>query len=190
MQIYKKYHSDVKTSYALGIHEQVLPYSFTKDISRSTSFYWKKENQQKYIGGEFADKIQSSLDDTKLFLDERLVFSRKTFVQFARLYITIINIIGKDNLVKLIKNNRDVFLNAFENISDDFPVNKNILLRFLGISKHRYMIWLNERTSYCNNSIIGQCFKRRPNQISSLEINVLKRYMNNPKNLVYSLFMG
>ncbi|WP_298507529.1 DDE-type integrase/transposase/recombinase [uncultured Kordia sp.] len=187
MQIYKKYHSDVKTSYALGIHEQVLPYSFTKDISRSTSFYWRREDPQKYIGGEFADKIQSSLDDTKLFLDQRLMFSRKAFVQFARLYITIINLIGKENLVKLIKNNKDVFLNAFENISDDFPISKHILLRFLGISKHKYMIWLNERASYCNTSIIGQCFKRRPNQISSLEINTLKRYMNNPKYKIWCI---
>lgn len=97
------------------------------------------------------------------------------------------NLIGKDHLVKLIKTNRNVFLNTFENITDDFPISKHVLLRFLDISKHRYMIWLNERASYCNNSIIGQCFKRRPNQISPLEINVLKRYMNNLKYKIWCI---
>jgi hypothetical protein len=57
MQKYKKYHTDIKTSFTLGIQDQVLPDSFLKDIPNSTSHYWKDEESEKHIGSEFAKNI-------------------------------------------------------------------------------------------------------------------------------------
>ncbi|WP_299770563.1 DDE-type integrase/transposase/recombinase [uncultured Dokdonia sp.] len=187
MQKYKKYHSNIKTSYALGIHKQVLPDSFTRDISHSTSHYWKHESPDKYIGSEFASSIENSLDDTKVFLDKRLEFGRKAFVEFGRIYLMILNLIGKENLLALIKGNRKSFVDSLENLSEDFPISKATILRFIGISNHRYRSWLNERKSFCTHSLIGQCFKRRPNQISPKEIRVLKQYMNNPNYKIWCI---
>ncbi len=127
------------------------------------------------------------MEDTKVFLDSRLTLSREAFVQFGRLYFTILSFIGKDNLQKLIKDNREVFINVVENIADDFPISKTVLLRFLQISNKRYTSWLSDRKFACSKSLTGQCFKRRPNQISPKEIQTLKTYMNNPNYKIWCI---
>lgn len=178
---YKKYHSDVKVCYALGIQDQLLPDTFTKQIPNTTSHYWKNEDPDKYVGGEFASGIQNALDDTKLFLDKRLTLGRKAFTKLGRLYIAIITLIGKENFKKLIKSNRNIFVDLIENLGDDFPIDMKVFLRFLQISKQQYAFWLSDRKFACSKSLIGQCFKRRPKQISNKEVIVLKKYMNNSK---------
>jgi len=178
MQKYKKYHTDIKTCYALGIHNEILPEKFIKEIPFSTSHYWKYEDPKKYIGTELAKGIQDNLEDTKVFLDSRLYFSRKAFIQLGRLYITLVTLLGKENIRKIIKANRNVFVDLIENLSDDFPIAKKDLLRFLMISNKQYAFWLNNRKFVCALPPIGQCFKRRPMQISNREIDILKKYMN------------
>lgn len=178
---YKKYHSDVKVCYALGIQNQILPDTFIESIPNTTSHYWKNQDPDKYVGGEYASGIQNALDDTKLFLDKRLTLGRKTFSKLGRLYIAIITLIGKENFKKLIKSNRNIFVDLIENLGDDFPIEKKVLLRFLQISKQQYAFWLADRKFACSKSLIGQCFKRRPKQISNKEVTVLKKYMNNSK---------
>ena len=178
MTKYKKYHTDIKTCYALGIQKELLPEKFVKEIPSSTSFYWKDLNAEKFVGSEFASGIQNNLDDTKVFLDSRLYFSRKAFVQLGRLYVTLLTLLGKENIRKVIKMNRNVFVDLIENLSDDFPIAKKDLLRFLMISKRQYTFWLSDRKFACSQSLVGQCFKRRPMQISNREIMILKKYMN------------
>ncbi|QQV02259.1 MULTISPECIES: hypothetical protein [Chryseobacterium] len=121
MQKYKKYHTDIKTCYALGIHNEILPERFIREIPGSTSHYWKNEHSEKYIGSEFSKRIQNNLEDTKVFLDSRLYFSRKAFIQFARIYIALVTLLGKENIRKIIKANRNVFVALIENLSEDFP---------------------------------------------------------------------
>lgn len=187
MQNYKKYHTDIKVCYALGIQKEVLPEKFTKEIPNSTSHYWKNKNPEKYVGAEFASGIQESLDDTKVFLDKRLYFSRKAFIRLGRLYITLITLIGTDNIKKLIKSNRNVFVDLLESLSEDFPIEKRSLLRFLQISTRQYQSWLSDRKFACHKSLIGQCFKRRPLQISPSEIETLKKYMNNANYKIWCI---
>ena len=180
MRKYKKYHTDIKMTFALGVQKHFLPESFLKEIPNSTSYYWKEENSEKYVGAEFAKGIQENLEDTKVFLDQRLYFSRMAFLQFARLYLTIISLIGKDDFKKLIKSNRNIVVDLLENLTENFPITKKDLLRFLMITNYQYAFWLSDRTFACTQSLIGQCFKRRPKQISNTEIIVLKKYINNP----------
>lgn len=187
MQKYKKYHSNIKTCFSLGIQNEILTEKFIKEIPSSTSHYWKYEDPKKYIGGELAKGIQDNLEDTKVFLDPRLHFSRKAFMKFARLYITLVHLLGKDNIRKIIKANRNVFVDLIENLSSDFPIAKKDLLRFLMISKKQYAFWLHDRKFICALSPIGQCFKRRPMQISNTEIAILKKYMNLSKHKTWCI---
>lgn len=64
---------------------------------------------------------------------------------------------------------------------EDFPIAKKDLLRFFMIKKQQYSFWLSDRKFACSKSLIRQCFKRRPKQISNKETTVLKKYMNNSK---------
>ncbi|MCW3162460.1 hypothetical protein [Chryseobacterium oryctis] len=57
MQKYKKYHSDIKVCYALGIQNEILPEKFVKEIPGSTSFYWKDIGAKKFVGSEFASVV-------------------------------------------------------------------------------------------------------------------------------------
>lgn len=180
MQKYNRYHSDIKMCYALGIQNEILPEKFVKDIPNSTSHYWKDLDAEKFVGSELVSKIQNDLDDTKVFLDHRLKLGRQAFAQLGRLYLTLITLIGKDHFKVLIRDNRSVFVDIIENLSDDFPFSKKEVLRFLMISKKQYSSWLHDRKYACEQSLIGQCFKRRPNQISNREMNILKKYMKNP----------
>lgn len=61
-----------------------------REISGSASHFWKHENPEKYAGPEFSKSIQNNLEGIKVFLDSYLYFSRKAFLQFVRLYITLI----------------------------------------------------------------------------------------------------
>jgi hypothetical protein len=87
---YKKYHSDVKVCYALGIQNKLLPDTFIESIPNTTSHYWKNQDPDKYVGGEFSSGIQNALDDTKIFLDKRLTLGRKAFSKAPFLYLQII----------------------------------------------------------------------------------------------------
>lgn len=165
----------------------MLPKYFTNEIPNTTSHYWKQENHQKYIGTEFVQDVRTSLDETKLFLDKRLVFAKKTFVQFARFYLIILNMIDREVLKKKIKEHRNTIFNQFEKLAEDFPIDKSQLLRFIKISKHQYQSWLSDRKYICTKSLINQCFKRRPNQISLKEINTLKRYMNHKRYKIWCI---
>lgn len=138
MSKYNTYHTEIKTCFALGLQEQLLPQTFIESIPNTTSHYWKNQDSDKYVGGEFASGIQNALDDTKLFLDKRLTLGRKAFLKLGRLYIAIITLIGKENFKKLIKSNRNIFVDLIENLGDDFPIEKKVLLRFLQISKQQY----------------------------------------------------
>ena len=65
MSNYNSYHSAVKSSYALGIENQVLPDSFTQKIPRSTTYDWKNNmNPDDFVGNEFATQIEKQTLNT------------------------------------------------------------------------------------------------------------------------------
>lgn len=87
MKKYKRYHSTIKSSYALGIHRQILPDSFTSSIPRSTSLEWKNLSPEKFVGNEFASQVENDLEQLKTILDERLRKVRIAFFAFCKLYV-------------------------------------------------------------------------------------------------------
>ncbi|QTE21132.1 DDE-type integrase/transposase/recombinase [Polaribacter cellanae] len=185
---YKKYHSDVKVTYALKLQDELLPNKFTSQIPNSTTSYWKdNEKPERYVGSEFASNIQTNLNDTKVFLDPRVHFGKEVFIQMARFYITILNLIGKERVFASIVKNKNVIVQLLENLNHNFPFEKKILLLFLNISQHRYSMWLGVHAFACDKSLANTCFKKRPNQVALFEIEVLKKYMNKKSHQFWSI---
>ncbi|WP_456442103.1 DDE-type integrase/transposase/recombinase [Psychroserpens sp.] len=175
---YKKYHSDVKTTYALGLQKELLPNKLTDKIPNSTTSYWKEnERPERYIGGEFASNIQSNLNDTKVFLDPRVSLGKDVFIQVARFYITILSLIGKQRVFASIVQNKNIIVQLLENLHPNFPFDRKLLLLFLNISPRQYSMWLGIHANACDKSLANTCFKKRPNQIALFEIEILKDYM-------------
>lgn len=166
----------VKTSYALGIDKEILPKTFTDTIPRSTSQNWKNINPQDFVGNEFAEKVEANLDQVKLMLDERLKKMRLVFYSFGRLYLSILNFIGKDNFRKLILQNKSTVMDLFENLPMECDI--NIICHLLHITPHQLRVWKYYRSFLCVESIVGYCRKRFPNQISQKEHNTLKSLMS------------
>lgn len=185
MNNYKSYHSAVKTSYALGIQNQVLPDSFLKSIPRSTTQNWKEIRPDKFVGGEFASQIETDLEKVKTILDERVKKLTTAFYSFCRLYISIIEFIGKKNFEKIILQNKESVIDLVNNLPAEF--NRDLVCRFLQITPHQFKIWNNNRLYKCALTAIGYCRKRFPNQISQKEINTLKSLMSRKRFNTWSI---
>ena len=184
MNSYKSYHTTVKTSYALGIQNQVLPNSFINSIPRSTSQNWKDINPDKFVGGEFASQIETNLEKVKTLLDERVKKLTTAFYSFCRLYISIIEFIGKKNFEKIILQNKESVIDLVNNLPVEFD--RDLVCKFLQITPHQFKIWNNNRLYRCVFTAIGYCRKRFPNQISQKEINVLKSLMSRKRFQTWS----
>lgn len=185
MKKYKRYHSTIKTSYALGIQQQVLPHSFTSSIPRSTTQNWKELDPEKFVGNEFASQVENDLEKVKLILDERIKKMTSAFYAFCRLYLTILEFIGKKNFEKIILQNRESVIDLISNLPLEF--NRNLVCKFLQITPHQFNIWKSNRNFKCTISLIGYCSKRFPNQISQKEINILKSLMSRKRFLSWSI---
>lgn len=176
MKRYNRYHSTIKTSYALGIQEQVLPEYFTKSILRSTTQNWKELQPEKFVGNEFASQIENDLEKIKLILDERVKKMTTAFYAFCRLYLTILEFIGMKNFEKIILQNRESVIDFVSNLPVEFD--RNLVCKFLQITPHQFNIWKHNHLYKCALSIIGYCNKRFPHQISQKEVNILKNIMS------------
>lgn len=185
MKKYKRYHSTIKTSYALGIHRQILPDSFTSSIPRSTSQEWKELNLEKFVGSEFASQVENDLEKVKTILDERVKKMTTAFYAFCRLYLTIIDFIGKKNFEKIILQNRESVIDLVSNLPVEFD--RSSVCRFLQITPHQFNIWKSNRSFRCSISIVGYCFRRFPNQISQREINILKSLISRSRFSSWSI---
>ncbi|MBS1549725.1 MAG: transposase family protein [Bacteroidetes bacterium] len=185
MNEYNRYHSTIKTSYALGIETQVLPDSFTKMIPRSTTQNWKELHPEKFVGNEFASQVENDLEKVKLILDERLKKMTIAFYAFCRLYITILEFIGKKNFEKIILQNRESVIDLVSNLPVEF--NRDLVCKFLLITPHQFNIWKSNRLFRCSLSIIGYCNKRFPHQISQKEMNTLKSLMSRKRFSSWSI---
>lgn len=185
---YKKYHSDVKSTYALGLQNELLPKKFKKQIPNSTTSYWKEnEKPERYVGGELASSIQSNLSDTKVFLDPRIHIGKEMFIQVARFYIAILNLIGKEHVFRAIVQNKDIIVQLLENLHPRFPFEKRLLLQFLNISPRQYATWLGIHLNLCEKSLAKTCFKKRPNQIALFEVEILRKYMTKKSYQYWSI---
>ena len=186
---YKSYHTSIKTSFSLGIEEDLLPASFIDSLPPSTKDGWKNAPANKFVGQEYAQAIEANLDDVHTVLDERVKVLRGAFMAFARLYLTILNAMGKDDFQKLIRKNKYTIVDLVDKLSIAFD-NKNItksICSFLRITPKMFASWKNYRKFTCSNSLANICFKRLPQQVSINEIDILKEYLAKDKYPFWSI---
>ncbi|CAD7807382.1 hypothetical protein CHRY9390_01649 [Chryseobacterium aquaeductus] len=184
MAKYNSYHSQVKICYSLGLEEQLLPKTFTKDIPRSTYFQWRQTPSDKYLGSEFAHKIDGDLENIKLILDEKLRLLTSAYFSLCRLYIVLINFIGRNKMKMFIKQNRDLVVHLMERLPDF--VDKSIFYKFFFLNAISYGQMKAFYQAGCKNSPIGICFQRKPNQVSYKELLELKKMLLRKKYLSWS----
>lgn len=176
---YKTYHSGVKVCYSLGLQNELLPKEFTQSIPASTSFYWKQNSSEKYMGAEYVSAIEQELENIQLMFNEKLRQYTRAYFAFCRFYIILLNFIGRKNLLTLVKNNRNLVIT----ILDQLPLKKDRdqLYQFFLINEKTYQSWKMLTKYSCETSLIKLCFKRFPHQISQLEIRTLKKFMETAK---------
>jgi len=168
MRKYKAYHTSIKSCFALGIEDAVLPASFIDSISHSTAYYWKKDQPEKYVGYEFASQIESNFDDVHTILDERIRLFKKSFIAFARLYLMILDSIGQVDFQKMIRQNKYILVDLIDNLSKALN-NKKVthsMCKFLRITPKMFNAWKDYRQYTCDKSMVNICFKRLPQQVS------------------------
>ena len=153
----------------------MLPKTFTKDIPRSTYFQWRQTPSDKYLGSEFAHKIDGDLENIKLILDEKLRLLTSAYFSFCRLYIVLINFIGRKKMKMFIKQNRDLVVNLMERLPEF--VDKSIFYKFFFLNAISYGQMKAFYQAGCKNSPIGICFQRKPNQVSYKELLELKKML-------------
>lgn len=185
MPQYNSYHSVVKTSYALGLEEQLLPQTFINQLPRSTTQGWRTIDPNDFVGSQFANQVETDLEHLQLLLDRRLKKMRTAFYAFSRLYLNCLDWIGKNNFQKLILQNKEAVIDLVEHLPIEWK--RNLICKFLGISLHQFKLWKNNRRFNCALSLIGYCIKRFPTQISQKEINVLKSFMSRKRFVSWSI---
>lgn len=170
----KSYHTTVKLSYALGIQDKWLPDEFLKKIPRSTAHYWKNESVDKYEGHEYASQVKDNLEDLKLIFDEIMRRERKLFVAIARIKITLVSVLGTNNIKKVFKKNYKQLFDVIERTKDAFDDGVHTIYRFLDINPKTLAHWKTAVTYTCQLSPTHLCLKKVPNQTSVKELNVMK----------------
>jgi len=178
MSKYNSYHTALKTCFNLGL-EEIIPDNIKKQIPYTTSQDWRNENNQKYIGHEFAEQFSKNLDQTKIILNDKVKYERMIFSAFCRIKITFIEMIGKTNFQRILQSNKNSIVTLFERVKPLFNV--KTLCQFTDMKTKTYSSWKSIARLKCPSSVLNICFRKVPNQISNKEINVLKKLMSEPK---------
>lgn len=182
---YKAYDTAIKKCYASGLENIFLPIEFRKSIATSTKDYWKK-SPNNYIGTQFSDVVNQNMDEIEIIYDQRLVQLRKMMLVWFRLYISIVNFIGKESYFKSIKSNKNQFVKLIESL--DFNLeHKKQLLKFLLIKHQTFKSWIHIKNNACSLSKTGTCFQFFTRQVSYKETTMLEKYMSMKKYQHWSM---
>lgn len=95
LKTYKRYHTNVKLIFALGIENQLLPKDFIESIPKTSSHEWKKKKELLFYSSKYEDVLNGALRDLKVLSDERVRNHKKMFISFCRLYLMVLSVIGE-----------------------------------------------------------------------------------------------
>jgi hypothetical protein len=177
MRTKNSYHTSIKTCYALGF-EELLPKSLRKRIPRSTYHGWKAENEAKYVGHEFANRIAKNLDHAHIILNDKVKHERALFVAFCRIKITIIQLIGKPEFKKILQQNKSAVVSLIEKVKPIFG--GTTMLKYFNLNSKTYSAWKASSLNFCKGSHLKVCFRKITRQITTKEVKVIKALMTNP----------
>lgn len=155
---YSSYHTNLKLCFALGIEKLILPDDFLKSIPTSTSHSWKTKNITEYYGSKYNDILSVHIEELKVLSDQKLEKSRRLFVSFCRFYLTLMQLIGKQNLSNILKDNRKKIVPIIEHLISSIGIHhKTLVLKLLNISSKQFSRWKTLEQYNCRNSLIWLC---------------------------------
>jgi putative transposase len=165
-------------AFALDIQTKWLPKEFLQTIPRSTYHGWKQDEKDKFIGYEYASSIGDKVEDLKLFYDEKVTREKQLFIAYTKIKLTILNIIGRDQLKNALKENYTEVLRVIEGSKNTIKGGVKTICSFLDINIQSYTYWKTISKYKCENSALGVCIKKVLSQASFSEIDTMKRLLN------------
>ena len=175
----KQYYTLVKVIYNLGREKDVFPEEFRKQIPHSTASTWRNSSLPEYVGEEFADELKALMNDLHILASPRIEYSRKAFTQLARYVIKFKEVMNPKVLNKLIKDNKETFVEFVEN--HKHLVSVKLAGRIIGFSSGQYSAWKRSRKA-CGASIYNLCVRRHKKQLTHTEVQnivaLVKEYTN------------
>ncbi|MEZ4843579.1 MAG: hypothetical protein R3A43_04925 [Bacteroidia bacterium] len=135
------YHSTIKLAFALDIHKQWLPDSFIKSIPRSTSWAWKFDTTEKFVGHQYAIDINDNVEELKLLYDDKLKREKQLLIAYARIKIIILEFFGKNQYKTFLKENFREILRFIYASKNTFDGGVRSMCRFLEIHPSTFAYW-------------------------------------------------
>lgn len=178
------YHSSVKLAFSLELEHEWLPQEFLATIPRSTSHGWKDLQKGNFAGAEYAEKINGKVEDLRLLYHKNAQTETKIFKAYLRLKITIIKMLGEEQVKQALKENYRGVVQAVENTKNSFKGGVKTVCSYLDIKPRVYYYWRSIAKHKCTESMQEICVKKVPSQASSKEITIMKSM------LTRSRFMG
>ncbi len=164
----KKYDSFVINLYNQN-KEHLLPVSFTQHIPHSTRSTWRNIDYDDYAGSEFRAIQNESLDYYELFLEYKNL--KTVFRVIARTWITLSGIL--QTVLQKKRQYTEVFVNEIQRLCSVIP--KKLALHIAGLSIPAFEYQLQKLKQKCCLSPFGLCQKRFSLQLSSTEVNTIKK---------------
>ena len=175
----------MKICHALGIEKQLLPSNFLCNISPSTAHYWKSQNPDSFLGGEYSNLVGADVKDLQLILDRRYRHTKRVFMAMIRLQTTIIQIVGEKHFRSSIRSCRDTFVKVMSQVGETLG-GSELVCRVLGVPFGSFKTWKRYQAYWCPTSALSLCFKRIPQQLSYGELSVLRKYLTDKRYLHWS----
>lgn len=164
------YHTVIKEL----VHHGLLPKELLKQIPKSNISRWLREDMSKYKGSELNEAAVKHGDAIKTVTE----FPQMLYA-YASIVETLISMVSlATDFKKLVKENKEKVVDIISKTKEVLPL-KNITECFK-ISKGTFYNWVSLVKSECKNSPVGKCLKTFPQQITSSEINRIKKAILNP----------
>lgn len=174
----RSYSTEFKRAYLTGL----LPPSAVNDVPPSTLSSWKNKSLHNLYGYDFIYANDEQLDFYQLKERyEKLIKVTKALALIVMCFSeTIYSFSGRK---KFLKESQIRLIRAIGLAANLVTLNRT--LRWMKISYQQYYTWVNKVD--CSNSFMKLCLKKRPNQLSDKEIDVVKEYVTDEAYLHWSI---
>jgi putative transposase len=147
------------------------------NVPRSTKQYWKKSKSVKdfccnNLWGKFEE-----LEPMKLLFENKNLQE-----QYRLLALTTKGLFKTISIQKLTSQQKDEIVSTIDKLTKLCSLAK--ACSYFSISTQKYYAWKNKNE--CHQSVITLCKKKIPNQLTDIEIGLIKKYMNDLRYIQWS----
>ena len=166
------YHPLVVLCYVMG----ELSDEYVSDIPKSTLSYWRNMQDHKNLHGyDWVAHFFDSVVETRAVAERKM--GKKVVRLMSRVYCCYDRLI--DNMKgykKTVKTHAHTVINTIDHLSD--TVSLSTACRFLRITTHQYYRLKNKLN--CTASVLNLCFRTHPQQLTTKEVSVIKKGLDDP----------